>query len=90
MPDTESADASSQAIATKLLAVKAVVASKASGIGAESSWIPEVLHLIIDIIPEIISIFHPSKAAAAVSTGQDGANGAQNGANVPLAVEGGH
>lgn len=76
-------------ISDKLTAAKAVVTAKAGQVGAESGWIPEILNFLIDILPEIISIFHPSKDVPAAS-GAPGAAEVPNSATTPLAVEGGH
>jgi hypothetical protein len=57
-----------------------IIAKNASQLGAESGWIPEVLHFLVAVIPELIELFEkkPSEAAA------------PSAATTPLPVEGGH
>lgn len=75
---TDTAQSPLDLLKQKTAQVHAVIAKNAVGLGAESSWIPEVLHFILGVIPELIELFE-KKPAAGTSA-----------ATTPLPVEGGH
>jgi hypothetical protein len=61
-----------EAIGQKIDAAKAIVTEKSVSTGAEVSWVGKVLHLLLDLIPEVVDLFHSKPAAPASAATVEG------------------
>lgn len=76
-----------QAIKEKIAAAKTDIVAK-SGAGGGESFVNRVLHLILEILPDIIDLFHGSKSSGGASVAASVGNSAPGSAEVQNAPGG--